>query len=151
MNTRFAALCAAAVCLAAPACLVNADQKPTSPAADPRVVTEKNVVGDWQTRGEGWRMVLSTDHTAAVYSEGVFESKPSFTTWKLVGNHVVIRDASLFKMDHYEDLGSDFMLIPYKDHLVMLLKKELPVAEKRGFAACNCLWRSSQKSDKGKY
>ena len=151
MNIRLTALCAALTCLVAPACIANADQKPILPTAAPRVVSEKDVLGDWQTQGEGWRMVLNADHTAAVYFEGVIESNPSFTAWKLVGNQVIISDASLFKRDYYEDLGSDFMLIPYKNQFVMLSKRELLAAEKRGFVACDCLWRSSQKGGKGKY
>lgn len=157
MNIRLVARCAVIACLVAPAYIANADQKPKvdrepmSPAAASQSVSKKDVLGDWQTQGEGWRMVLNADHSAAIYSEGVFESKPSFTTWKLVDNHVIISDASLFKIGNIVALGNDFLLISYKNQFVMLSKRELPIAEKRGFAACNCLWRSAQKSDKGKY
>ncbi len=79
------------------------------------------------------------------------ESAPSFTTWKLVDNHVITGDASLFKIGNIVSLGNDFVLISYKSQFVMLPKRELPIAENSGFAACNCLWRSARKSDNGKY
>ncbi len=145
MNTRLAALCVALACLATPACIVRADQK-SLPAAAPQAASEKDVLGDWQTQGEGWRIRLNADHSAAVYLEGYGESKPVFTTWKLVGSHVMLGRASVFKAEGFEELGRDFVVIPSQGNLVMLPKDELPIAEKHGFAACSCLWHAAQKS-----
>ena len=149
MKIRFVALFAAFTCLAIPARTVSADQKPVLPAAASQVVSEKDVLGNWQTQGEGWRARLNADHSAAVYFEGVFESKPFFTTWKLTGNHVIFSDASSFKVGNIVDLGSDFVLIPYKNQFVMLSKRELPIAEKRGFLAAECFWHTPQKTTAG--
>ena len=146
MNTRLVALLLALPCLAAPACIVKADQKPLPPAAAPQAVSEKDVLGDWQTQGEGWRIRLNAGHSAAVYFEGAIESQPQFTTWKLVGSHVMLGRASVFKAEDFEELGRDFMVIPSQEHLVMLPKDELPIAEKHGFAACSCLWHAARKS-----
>lgn len=124
-----------------------ADRKPLPPVGAAQAFTEKALLGDWQTQGEGWRVRLNGDHTAAVYSEGVLESPPLFTTWKLVSSHVIFGSTSLFKLGTFEDLGSDFVVIPSQGSFVMLPKNELPVAEKRGFAACSCLWHFSRKAN----
>ena len=145
VNTCLTTLCVALSCLAVPACNVMADQKPLPPAGVAQAFSEKGLLGDWQQQVEGWRIRLNGDHSAAVYFEGVYESPPSFTTWKLVGSHVILGNASLLKSGMFENLGGDFIVIPSQGNFVMSPKKELPVAEKRGFAACSCLWHSNRK------
>ncbi len=109
MNTHSAALCAAVVCLAAPACIVNADPRPASPPAPPTaaaswVATDNDVFGNWKTEdGEaGNEIKFSPDHTLAVYDEGYGAIGPFVSTWKLVNNHVVIADTY-----QYRELGSE--------------------------------------------
>ena len=146
MNTKVIALGAAVCCTGLAPHPVKADAKPVSPSYKPWVAAESDVLGDWQTNGEGWRIRLNADHSAAIYFEGCYESPPSFSTWKLTGNHVILADASLFKDSDAAGLGEDFIVIPSQSCLVMLPKKQLPIAEQRGFVTMLCLWHSVQKA-----
>ena len=150
VNIRLIAFCIVLFCLAASFCIVKAAPKPLSPAGSAQALSEKDVLGDWQTYGEGWRMILDADHTAAIYMEGYGETGPFASTWKLVGNDVVINSPSSLK-DFFQRIGSNLAVIPYKGELVLLPRKELSVAEKRGFAATLCLWRVAPKHDSRKY
>ena len=153
MNTRLTAYCAAVTCFFVYAPIVNADQKPPAVGAL-QAVSEKDVLGDWQTQGEGWRIQLNSNHSAAVYSEGYGEVGPVPATWKLVGNDVVISDAAsqtaLLK-SYFKYNGGNLMVIPYKGDFVLLPREALSVAEKYGFVMAGCLWHIAQKRDRRKF
>lgn len=120
--------------------------RPLPPAVSAWAASEADVLGDWQTGdGEGWRIQLLPNHVVAVYLEGVIESKPAFSTWKLTDGHVIIHDASVFRMGNDTRYSGGLMVLRVKNHVVLLPKENLALVQRYGLASFLCFWHLTQK------
>ncbi len=126
--------------------VIDHQPRPLLPAVSAWAASETDVLGDWQTGGgEGWQITLLPNHVVAVYLEGVVESKPTFSTWKLTGDHVIIHDASVFRLGNDREYSGDLMVLRVKNHVVLLPKENLALVQRYGLASFLCFWHLTQK------
>ena len=141
-------------------CMINsadslkADQKAAPPPLSSSdklwSASESDLIGDWHTGdAEGWRVKLNPDHSTAIYSEGVIEGKPSFSTWKLINNRVIISDEAAFQMGNVKGYANELIAMRFRNRVVLLPAENLPLAEKYGLAPFFCFWRSGSKGSNG--
>lgn len=148
---KIPSLCLVLSCIAVSLGGVKADQQAAPaphllPAVTPWAASESDVLGDWQTAGgEGWRIKLLSDHTIAAYFEGVFESKPALSTWKLEHNHLIIHDASIFQLGKVKDYSNDLVVLRVEGHVVLLPRENLALVQRYGLASFFCFWRWTTK------